>query len=108
MQPPAGGFSLSKNLPQKAIQTKLALLCVEFVWLVLLYELLCSRWISIGIEDLIETWIALRLVEKLHQLRNGHAFALRVAHTRKREGKVTLLYVSIKKGMPKRYSHAIE
>lgn len=69
------------NLPQKAIQTELALLCVKLVGLVLLYELLCPCRVRIWIEDLIESRIALRLVEKLHQLGYGHAFALRVAHT---------------------------
>lgn len=77
---PACGASLRGCLPQKAIQAKVALLRVELVGLVLLDELLGARIIRIGIENLVEARIALRFVKELHQLRYGHAFALRIAH----------------------------
>jgi len=69
------------NSPQKAIQTELALLCVEFVGLVLLDELLGAGGIGVRVEDLVQAGIALRLVEELHQLGDGHALALRVANS---------------------------
>lgn len=63
---------------------------VELVGLVLLDELLGPRIIRIGIENLVETRIALRFVKELHQLRHGHAFALRVAHAASKRKKKKL------------------
>jgi len=69
---------LAHEVPQKAIETKLAFIRVALVGLVLIYNVLCSRLTRVRIQYLVEARVPLRLVQKIDELHDGHQSALAV------------------------------